>query len=178
MSVCPTNSVLCFYVCCHLFILVVNSGGRGHWVVYYTGLQSFIKLFLFIFSTILGTFIEFWFDGSFVDCPNVSTTNCNIHTGYYCVWSFGMYVNFTAIVLSIYSKLWCWGFETQQIGSHYYLYCRYWCPVSHHEFYHSQQHHQPGNLFIIFDAKTTKELLFSFQGVRNAHLNPRPWLNT
>ena len=69
----------------------ITQGGRGHWAVYNSSPQS-----LTMFSHLLGTFIEFWLVGLFIECLNVSITNCNLQE-IFCVSSLGKYINLLAI---------------------------------------------------------------------------------
>ena len=55
-------------------------------------------IFLFVCSTTLGTFIKFLNLLSKVECQNVSTTNCKLHIGWFCVSSLEMYINLSLLI--------------------------------------------------------------------------------
>ena len=67
-----------------LFLNLHNQGGRGHWIVFYTGAQSFITIIGLI---TLGTFIEFWLVGSELK----ESSNINLQIGQFCLSSLRMY---------------------------------------------------------------------------------------
>ena len=69
----------------HLCILIVsflriwNQGSRGQWAVYYTSPQSFILTFSYrLAQQIWGLLMNFDWLVHKAECPNVSTTNCNM----------------------------------------------------------------------------------------------------
>ena len=64
--------------------------------------QIYNNVFLFVCLTTLGTFLEFDCFVHYVKCSNVSTTNCNVKKGKFCLSSMGMYINLSAIFLSFY----------------------------------------------------------------------------
>ena len=70
-------------------------GGMGHWNIYYTSPQSFlfVDLTTHFYSISIGLV-------HLVKCPNVSTSNCNLQKGYFCVSSLRGYVNLSTNVLS------------------------------------------------------------------------------
>ena len=53
------------------------KAGRGHWAVYYNSPPKFCSND-FLFVELLRTFIEFNWWVYQVECPKVSTTNCNL----------------------------------------------------------------------------------------------------
>ena len=67
-----------------------------HWF-----LKSYNNVSLLVGSTTLGTLVNFDWLLHKIECPNVSTTNANLQNGYFTVSSFGMYINLSAIVLSL-----------------------------------------------------------------------------
>ena len=67
---------------------------REQWVVFYTSPQSFLTRWPSNFGD------QYWLvneDGY----PNVSTTNCNLQKGQLCKSTLGMYIDLSAIVLSL-----------------------------------------------------------------------------
>ena len=62
------------------------------------------NFFLFVGLTTLGTFYEFllwnWLIHK-IECSNVSTNNCNLQKREFCVSSLWIYINLSAIVLSL-----------------------------------------------------------------------------
>ena len=77
------------------------QGGTGRWAVYYTGPTNY-NVFFFVCLTTLGIILEFDWLAHYVECSNVSTTNCNVKKGKFCVLSLGMFINLLAIFLSFY----------------------------------------------------------------------------
>ena len=68
--------------------------GRGHWAVYYTSPQSFIITFSYSLAyQPWGLLCNFEWMVLLVECPKVSTTNCNLQKGSFCVSSLGMYTS-------------------------------------------------------------------------------------
>ena len=57
--------------------------------------------FVFNVFTTLETIVNFDLLVYYVECQNVSTTNFNLQKGKFCVLSLGMYINLSAIVLSL-----------------------------------------------------------------------------
>ena len=64
------------YFWCQVYLS--TQGGRGHWTVSYTSSQSYIITFYFSLASHLWDVWNFNCLVYPVECPNVSTTNCNI----------------------------------------------------------------------------------------------------
>ncbi len=62
---------------------VCFNPGRGHWAVYYPSPQSFKICFLIRWHNIIGELIllNFYWLIHLVECPNVSTANCDLQKG-------------------------------------------------------------------------------------------------
>ena len=74
---------------------VWQGGGRGHSTIYYTSLQSFL-----ITSYILilrGLLLNFNWLVHYIECPNVSTTNCNIQKVVLCLSLLGIYIKLSCL---------------------------------------------------------------------------------
>ena len=71
---------------------------RGQWAGYYTSPQNFRITFSFVALTVL---VNFDWLVNLVRCSNVSTTNFDLKKRQFCVTSFGMYINLSAIVLTL-----------------------------------------------------------------------------
>ena len=67
-----------------------------HW-----SLKSYNNVSLIVGSTTLGNLVNFDWLLNKIECLNVSTTCANLQNGYFTVSSFGMYINLSAIVLSL-----------------------------------------------------------------------------
>ena len=65
-----------------------ETKGRGHWTFCYTSPQRFI---IHLFSRWLNHYGDFnlILFGWFIECSNVSTTNCNLQKGSFCISSLG-----------------------------------------------------------------------------------------
>ena len=75
---------------------------RGDNGLFITLVHKFLQsVFLFVGLPTLGTLIEFDWLVHKVECPNDSTTNLNLQKEFICVSSYGMYINISAIVLSL-----------------------------------------------------------------------------
>ena len=57
--------------------------------------RDYFRLFLYLL-------LNFDWLVHLVECPSISTTNCNLQKRLYCVSSLGMYINLLDIVLSLY----------------------------------------------------------------------------
>ena len=76
---------------------------RGHWAVYYSSSQSFMITFSYSLAyqpwVLELNVIQIVY---FVECQNISTTNCNLQKGYFVHhWECTMYINLSAIGLSL-----------------------------------------------------------------------------
>ena len=74
------------YIYIHFGSIFSNfyKGGRGHWAVDYTSPNSFIITFSYSLSWQLWGLKCHWLY-HWVECPNVSITNCNIQKCWICV---------------------------------------------------------------------------------------------
>ena len=64
--------------------------------------KFYYVVFLFFVLTTLGTFNGIDLLINLVKCPNVSTINCNLQKGKFCVLLLEMYIILSTIVLSLY----------------------------------------------------------------------------
>ena len=77
--------------------VVIES--EGQWAIYYSSPQSFIIMFSYSFTSV--TLVNFDWLVQLIECLNISTTNFNLQKKKFCVSSLWVYINLSAIVLSL-----------------------------------------------------------------------------